>query len=1450
MSALKKVNSFNILKMDISDVSATPGIIHFITSKITYIREIIQNTILSIKLHRVLEIFSDNDTKLSITVLTELFEQNENILCEMNRAPLTLTTDAIIDSLQRIIDKLAMIICGFGTTHIPDLLFIIFGTKFKNTVPTHPLIHAKYRLLLKHVRPTGYKIIHWKQGYLYTPPANTVCCNKKTDSPQDLSTVGSFECFDIDHDPKNIFQRTNGIRVIIQNERERKTLVINGVLDDIHVECIRNEYVQYRISTLNACASNYTDDDKTILLKIIENLTLKELLVYGDMDIIKKVNDVNVDIKRLKQTNMEALTKHFLELDIYTQRCMLLNLLLYVENKEVEYTCYLLYDLLNSASGYSVNHQEAIYNSFPWKIRNQMKDIVKYNINHVQEIIHKYEGNKISLEQQICLMKAPDSVKEKAMAKLKDLKGRPDEFGVKIRQFLEGLVRIPFGICKEEPILSAIKHINADFKTMCQTVARHNTTTVAYTKQTYTLLEISNAIKNMKKSTYNHLLDVINNKIQKWPVAVLNAIIKMLEIKDDIPSTILKLGKSDKVEYIVKSMQNLENHDHDAICKIINEIPELRENTSQITHIQNMSKIENSILQFHQGSAMIEKALEDSIYSHTHAKKQIMKIIGQWMNGEQTGYCFGFEGSPGIGKCFKKDTPIMLSNGKIKMVQDITTDDKLMGDDSTPRNVLALGTGREKMYRIEQIKGDDYVVNESHILSLKMTKPNRTGDKHKTIMGKRYYKNDIVDICIKDYLRLPPSLKECLKGYKVGIDFVEQNVDMEPYALGYWLGDGHKSSFKITTIDPEVIEYYNKYAKQNGLQLTRGKIGTKNEITYHITTGKMGGGDYSRNKFLNILKKYNLIHNKHIPDVYKCNSKENRLKLLAGLIDSDGYHHPSNNSLEITQKNKLLADDILFLVRSLGMRGMMKECEKSCMYKGERKWGTYHRIIITGNGMDEIPVLLQRKKANPHKQIKDPMNTGISVVPLDEDDYYGFQIDGNSRFLLGDFTVAHNTSLAKKGLTKCLVDVNGEPRPFAFIAIGGSSNGSALEGHGYTYVNSTWGRIVDILMETKCMNPIIYIDELDKVSNTEAGKEIIGILTHLIDPTQNEAFHDKYFAGIDIDISKALFIFSYNDPALIDRILLDRIHRIKFENLTLDDKMVIVRKYILPDINKKMGFDETVEMNDVVVEHIINCYTCEPGVRKLKEIIFDLYGEINLELIKSADKTEITIPIVVTIENLENKYLTKYQKISEKKIYKEPRVGIINGLWANALGMGGIIPIQTSFYPSSVFLDLQLTGLQGDVMKESMNVAKTLAWSLTCDSIKKDLLLYFESTKCQGLHIHCPDGSISKDGPSAGAAITTAIYSLLNKKHIMNDVAITGEINLSGEITAIGGLDVKISNGIRAGVKTFLYPQENHRDFSKWQQKCTTPHPDIKFVAISTITQVFEHVFVNDNITL
>ena len=438
------------------------------------------------------------------------------------------------------------------------------------------------------------------------------------------------------------------------------------------------------------------------------------------------------------------------------------------------------------------------------------------------------------------------------------------------------------------------------------------------------------------------------------------------------------------------------------------------------------------------------------------------------------------------------------------------------------------------------------------------------------------------------------------------------------------------------------------------------------------------------------------------------------------------------------------------------------------------------------------------------------------------------------------------TSLAKRGLAKCLQDECGITRPFSFIALGGSSNGSTLEGHNYTYVNSTWGKVVDVLIESKCMNPIIYIDELDKVSKTEQGREIIGILTHLIDTTQNDEFQDRYFSGIPFDLSKALFIFSYNDPEQIDRVLLDRIHRIRFDNLSWSDKIVIVNKFIMPELNEKMGFDNTVSLDEDVIKYIIETYTMEPGVRKLKELLFDLYGEINLLLLNySNNDFEYTLPICVKIDDLGTTYFKKQRKVNDIKIHSENMLGTINGMWANALGKGGIIPIEARFYPANSFFDLKLTGMQGDVMKESMTVAKTLAWSLTPEDRQKELVEIFEKTKNQGLHIHCPEGAVSKDGPSAGGAITLSIYSLLNNKKITNTVSMTGETNLRGRITAIGGLDSKILGSIKAGVKTILFPKENQEDFDDFFEKYNTliDLDEITFHSVDTIQEAMKYVF-------
>jgi ATP-dependent Lon protease len=203
--------------------------------------------------------------------------------------------------------------------------------------------------------------------------------------------------------------------------------------------------------------------------------------------------------------------------------------------------------------------------------------------------------------------------------------------------------------------------------------------------------------------------------------------------------------------------------------------------------------------------------------------------------------------------------------------------------------------------------------------------------------------------------------------------------------------------------------------------------------------------------------------------------------------------------------------------------------------------------------------------------------------------------------------------------------------------------------------------------------------------------------------------------------------------------------------------------------------------------------------------------------------------------------LKKKHKVREKKIHENPRIGTINGLWANALGKGGIIPIEVSSFPSSVCLDLKLTGMQGDVMKESMNVAKTLALSLCEVTTQKRITDEF---KGKGIHIHCPDGATNKDGPSAGTAITTAIYSMLTNQPILNTVAITGEMDLNGNVTAIGGLSHKIDGGIRAGVTKFLFPKENAKEFADYLEK-NTPPANIEFVEVSTISEVFPHVFIS-----
>jgi ATP-dependent Lon protease len=434
------------------------------------------------------------------------------------------------------------------------------------------------------------------------------------------------------------------------------------------------------------------------------------------------------------------------------------------------------------------------------------------------------------------------------------------------------------------------------------------------------------------------------------------------------------------------------------------------------------------------------------------------------------------------------------------------------------------------------------------------------------------------------------------------------------------------------------------------------------------------------------------------------------------------------------------------------------------------------------------------------------------------------------------------TSLAKNGLSKCLIDDDGSPRPFGFLPIGGSVNGSTLVGHNYTYVGSSWGRIVDVLISTQCMNPIIFIDEIDKISTTDHGKEINAVLTHLTDATQNDSFEDKYFSGVPLDLSKALIVFSFNDASLLDPILKDRITIIETKPYTLPEKVHIITEYMIPEVLKDVGFNkDEIIFNDDIIKHLINTYTNEAGVRKIKEKIVEIIRDINLKYIHNNEYHNIILPFNVKKEYIEELFKMK-PKVRINKTHTEPMVGLVNGLYATSTGVGGLTQIQVMKYPSDKMLDLTITGQQGEVMKESVSYALRIAYNMLTDTEKQKILDDASNKKTFGLLVHTPEAATKKDGPSAGAAMSLAIYSVLSDKKINNTIAMTGEIDLCRNVKIIGGVHAKLSGAKAAGIKLALIPRENLDDLEILRNDNISPEDDtFKVELIDTFEDVIKH---------
>jgi endopeptidase La len=1046
----------------------------FALKKVEQYKKIITRTLSILKYYNSMDIITNATMNEYVEIIQGVYQKVETAHNHWD------TKKGMIDCMKELNNDIIDVFKHVGTKKLKDVLYIVIGSDFSKYMDLNKTKKQKFDLLLQYMKP--YKISVYKKSDLHRKSFHV---DAELDDNDIICMSGNINCYEMS-ESESFITRVYGVRLVLHVDNV--TVLVHGLVDDMLLSCIDSPYVSFFMDKFK---KNHPPEDNFKNIMFIEytkSLTLKHILVSQEKTLYHGYLKMKYKIHQIKERTISNTIREFLNISLYEQRYILLALLMDESSMDSKYMAYLLYDLLSNDSNEVVDtmEQKLLSNSFSWYMKKKFKTSMKHTLDYTKKLSTD-DNNKVPLEQQICLMKAPVNVKEKAIIKLKEIKSKSEDSGSKARQYLEGMLKIPFEIYRKETILNIVPSIKTKYLNIRDQLEKYNIPLEnEQCESAFQMISYINKINIafndvLLSEQFETIISVLHSGKRKQLVERIKQLNQVFESHD------MKVKISHSGKNISELQECIREMLHACILKkpeIMNDIYMMLDIHCSYVSLIDYTKQMNDLWKQIQDTMVVnKKCLDKAVHGHENAKRSLERIIGQWINGDSSGYCLGFEGPPGVGK----------------------------------------------------------------------------------------------------------------------------------------------------------------------------------------------------------------------------------------------------------------------------------------------------------------------------------------------------------------------TSLATKGLAKCLKDEDGVSRPFSFVAVGGSSNGSTLEGHNYTYVGSTWGRIVDILIESKCMNPIIFIDELDKISKTEHGKEIIGILTHMVDPTQNDSFQDKYFNGINIDLSKVLFIFSYNDVSCIDRILLDRIHRIKFDSLSEDEKVIITRNYLLPEIFKKTGLHEKmIECNDDIIRYIISKYTYESGVRKLKEILFDIFSEINLECFNN---TETNLPIVLTETTISEHYLKKRHIIRNTEIGDKPIIGEICGLWANAYGLGGILPIQTKWFPTNNFMDLKLTGKQGDVMQESMIVAKTIASNLTDHTYLKTLYKTKKEESCKGIHIHCPEGAVPKDGPSAGAAITTCIYSLLNNKPIKHDLAITGEINLKGEVTAIGGLEYKIEGGIKAGVKTFLYPTQNHKDYTLIIEKKPYIAEAATFIEVSHIEDVFQHVF-------
>ena len=402
-------------------------------------------------------------------------------------------------------------------------------------------------------------------------------------------------------------------------------------------------------------------------------------------------------------------------------------------------------------------------------------------------------------------------------------------------------------------------------------------------------------------------------------------------------------------------------------------------------------------------------------------------------------------------------------------------------------------------------------------------------------------------------------------------------------------------------------------------------------------------------------------------------------------------------------------------------------------------------------------------------------------------------------------------------------------RKYVRVSLGGIRDEAEIRGHRKTYVSAMPGRIITALCECKTANPLMVLDEIDKMTSDSRGDPASAML-EVLDSEQNKAFRD-HFVEMNVDLSRCMFIATANTLDTIPTPLIDRMEIIELSSYTKNEKFHIAKNHLLGKQLKLHGLNKRMlKLSDDAIYKIIDSYTAEAGVRSLERVIASLCRKCAKEIIENQAKT-----VTINAENL-NKYLGT-ERFESEKIDEDNQIGVVNGMAYTSVG-GDLLKIEASVMKGNG--KLQLTGKLGEVMKESCEIA--ISWIReNAEKLGIDPDFYASSD----IHIHVPEGAVPKDGPSAGVTITTALVSVLANRPVRRDIAMTGEITLRGKVLPIGGLKEKTLAAYSGGVTNIVIPKKNEKDLEDIDK---TVKENVSFIPCSSIFEVLDVAFADEEV--